>query len=593
MSNRKKAVSSSATSTVSAPQPYLNYSLAFVFAILIVMIGIALISGDDDIFWHLATGKWIVQHHAVPATDVFGVITQSHIWIPFEWGWDVVIYFLYSLMGTFTGVQVLPIIIWLVMFGMLASIMRKAGSTISVILVILLLTLFATVDRMTPRPQVITMLGLSTILWLYIPMRMNGSSSTKRIWLLPVLFLVWVNFHLGVVAGFLLLFVILVSEIVRLIIRRTMRGGNAMPNSKPIVLQLCAVLFVCCVVIVINPHGIETFRYAYSHIQMKLLEVIPEWKSPFSDSLAAGGVLWSYKILLVLGFVSIPYSIRHRDFLPAFIYIAFAIYSLQAVRFIGDYAIVTSFGTVLGLDELLGKYSKPIMRFMKGKGMSYMMLVILTVMVLMIPTDSLYTRLKISRHFGLGIDRNFFPMSLMAFIKEHDIHGNPFNTLGMGGLLIWNQPEEKSFIDTRNLGDDIGKEYYSILTKQPGFAQKLDSYHIDYICMDIKGLIQIPSMMAQSLISYCSTDTLQWRLVFWDDGSFLFVRNEPDFKKVIEDHEYRILNPYLYMYKRMEFDSLRRAEPQVFQKEFERKISEEPDGQIMRFITRYIQQPTK
>ena len=37
---------------------------------------------DDDTFWHLATGRFIVQNGYVPSVDVFGFVTSGSVWIP-------------------------------------------------------------------------------------------------------------------------------------------------------------------------------------------------------------------------------------------------------------------------------------------------------------------------------------------------------------------------------------------------------------------------------------------------------------------------------------------------------------------------------
>ena len=45
-----------------------------------------------DFFWHLATGRWIVEHHALPVFDPF-TLAAAHIpWINGEWLWEVVAY---------------------------------------------------------------------------------------------------------------------------------------------------------------------------------------------------------------------------------------------------------------------------------------------------------------------------------------------------------------------------------------------------------------------------------------------------------------------------------------------------------------------
>ena len=42
-----------------------------------------------DYFWHLATGRWIVEHRAFPLTDPFSVASAQTPWINGEWLFQV------------------------------------------------------------------------------------------------------------------------------------------------------------------------------------------------------------------------------------------------------------------------------------------------------------------------------------------------------------------------------------------------------------------------------------------------------------------------------------------------------------------------
>ena len=76
--------------------PVINYTLLGIFLIFLAFFSTFKITGDDDVFWHLATGRLILNTGHVPSVDVFGYMTQGQEWMPFEWGWDVITYFIYS-----------------------------------------------------------------------------------------------------------------------------------------------------------------------------------------------------------------------------------------------------------------------------------------------------------------------------------------------------------------------------------------------------------------------------------------------------------------------------------------------------------------
>lgn len=53
-----------------------------------------------DLFWHLATGRWIVEHRALPLTDPFTIGSDRVEWINGSWLAQVVAYGLHAITGT-------------------------------------------------------------------------------------------------------------------------------------------------------------------------------------------------------------------------------------------------------------------------------------------------------------------------------------------------------------------------------------------------------------------------------------------------------------------------------------------------------------
>lgn len=52
-----------------------------------------------DLFWHLATGRWIVEHGALPLTDPFAVASDREPWINGSWLAQVFAYALHEIAG--------------------------------------------------------------------------------------------------------------------------------------------------------------------------------------------------------------------------------------------------------------------------------------------------------------------------------------------------------------------------------------------------------------------------------------------------------------------------------------------------------------
>src|SRR5580658_9795375 len=54
---------------------------------------------DEDIWWHLQTGRWILAHHAVPTRDMFSAHAAGQPWIAYSWLFDVLASWLFDLAG--------------------------------------------------------------------------------------------------------------------------------------------------------------------------------------------------------------------------------------------------------------------------------------------------------------------------------------------------------------------------------------------------------------------------------------------------------------------------------------------------------------
>jgi len=52
-----------------------------------------------DLFWHLATGRWIVEHRALPLHDPFALASARVPWINGEWLFELVAYALHAVVG--------------------------------------------------------------------------------------------------------------------------------------------------------------------------------------------------------------------------------------------------------------------------------------------------------------------------------------------------------------------------------------------------------------------------------------------------------------------------------------------------------------
>jgi hypothetical protein len=557
---------------------YAVFGLLGIFLLVVFFAASYKISGDDDLFWHLATGRYIVENKVVPDKDVFGHVTSGMEWIPFEWGWDVLTYTLYNI-GGYNAILTFRSIAYCFIFFVLFMLLRKfrVNSFLSILMMFLLL--IGIMDRLSPRPHIITYIFFVTLLYILLNFKyINREKYSKRLYLLPLIFLVWANSHMGVLAGGLVLFIFTINETIVYLKQGKFSGIDTKPLNKAELKKLWLISAICGLVLLVNPHGISTYIYAYGHTKMKMLETINEWRSPFTKDMDFGITLTIYKWFLYSGVLVLIYSYLRKDLLFALMFIGFAVYSVRAVRFTVDYDMIMFVFITISISYFISRIkSSSFHNFMNGfvpKGIAGAALIYL---VTMIPNGDIYAKMQYYRIPGWGIDDQFMPVQLFDFIKENNIKGTPYNHFGTGGYLVWNFPDQKNYIDSRNLNDDIYYEYNWFMRMKPRFEKMMEERGIDYVIYLDPDMIRRIGDLKELITSYLSTSP-GWKLVFWDDKSMLFLKNVPKFSEVIRKYEYKVIQPYNFLFNKPEFERSIKNNPAAAKEEILRKIQTEPNG---------------
>src|SRR4051812_18635637 len=160
--------------------------------------------GDAGIGWHIRTGQQILSTHAIPRVDPFS--SQLHQpWIAWEWLYDVLVGRL-ELSAGLNGVVWLTAVVIATVFAAMFRLLLSRGTNILVALVLSLLAMAASMIHFLARPHVLSWLFALVWFWILDATESSGARCPRwRIWLLPLLMLIWVNVHGGFLLGFILL----------------------------------------------------------------------------------------------------------------------------------------------------------------------------------------------------------------------------------------------------------------------------------------------------------------------------------------------------------------------------------------------------
>ncbi len=272
----------------------------FVYALMLLS-GNRLLN-DPDTMWQITLGQWILDHHAVPETDIYSFTMYGQPWISTQWLAQVLYARTFSLFG-WSGPVVLAASAIALTFALLAANLRRRLSE-SATLVFIAAALALTAPHLLARPHVLAMAVM--VLWIGGLIDAADRREAPSFWLLPLMAL-WANLHGGFVFGLFLVGPVALDCVVR-------ADANA---RRALLLRwaafgLAAVAAACC-----TPYGWNAILASQKILALgSALPLIMEWRAadfssigPFEIALLLGIGLALYRgvtlppmrILLLLG----------------------------------------------------------------------------------------------------------------------------------------------------------------------------------------------------------------------------------------------------------------------------------------------------
>jgi hypothetical protein len=568
--------------------------LFLLFGIFLCLLTTFKISGDDDIFWHLKTGEYIENTHVVPSTDVFGSVTNGQQWIPFEWGWDLLNYCIYST-GGFTAVIILKTLLFVLMFYFYFQIVKELNFNTSLSILLLVLLSIGIIDRLQAKPQQMSYLFMTAMLYILIHFsRVNRN--TRKIYFIPLIFLIWVNMHMGVLAGAVLLTIFFISELFIYFRQDKFSISKKNPPDKKTLLRFGIIYVASVLVMMVNPHGFYTFTYVNSHLHMKMMDEIIEWYSPFTTVFRGSVYEYIYILFLAGGVITLYYSYKQKDIFTGLVMTVFILFSLQTARYSFDYMVISVIFIIMAGDYFIrNSNSVKLKEFLTaGPALSFITAAVIILGIVLLPSNKLYSLIHYERTFGYGMEEKDYPVKAADFIKKNNINhigSNLFNVYDCGGYLMWDMPGTKTFIDSRGLNDDIYYSFKTIYRMMPGFEQKFDSYNFDYIVWYSHYATGGTTDLQTTIISYLLKKPDKWKLVYWDDYTTVLVKNEEKFKDVIAANEYKYVNPYYFIYYKEPLVKATYEDNQRIIEEIRRNTNLDPNGTFINKIAKAFKVP--
>ncbi len=453
---------------------------------------------DADLWWHLRTGEWIIEHGAVPHSDPFSFTMNGAHWVAHEWLADIALYIL-SRVGGIAALTLASAVIITLTFVVVYC-LSEARPHLAVFT-----TLLAALTSMVTwgaRPQMLTLLFAALTLFILDRARHDP----RWLWTIFPLMLLWANVHSGFFLGLAIIAAHLLGELIEQWLARRRLRANALAPLR--LKSLALTLLGATLVSALNPNGAELLAYPLFTLTSRAMQTyIAEWHSPnFHDvRFIPFALLW---LLLMASLALAPRRPRMTELL---LIIGLGYESLVSIRNIPLFAIVAAplithqWGCVLA--RWLTPSSRAMTRNLNALNWTLIAGIALAAFVRIGAT--------LARDDAAYLQE--FPVSAANYLLDTTARGPILNSYNFGGYLIWRlYPKYQVFIDGRAdvYGDAFMDEYYLRAWQGRGDWQAyLDRYNVQTVVVEPDGAL------AQLLRTQS-----RWQVIHEDSVAAIFQR---------------------------------------------------------------------
>ena len=434
---------------------------------------------DTDFGWHFRCGKELLAGRPCMENNYSYFLPDYKAYYP-GFVYDTLLAINYDHFG-FTGLSLINSLILLLSVVSLYRLL-KGPFWLKVILPLLVL--------LTPGPSIAIGLRPQVVSFLFFLLALNiAELSLKKyryLYLLPLLFILWVNTHIGFIAGIFLLPGIFLNHKLR--------------NLRHIVLPFLMILAATF----INPFGPKVYLEIFRHLQAPLAATIAEWVAP---PLWLKGMI----VFLVLELILFLHLRKQLTWPSLANLLIFTILSYLGIR------------NLIFLSTFLVIYFSRCIPDKKVPDRRLPILAILTMIVfLVIFSKNLTQTANFNSKWENYCAEGQIPYPCEFIKKYPDLKGNVFAMYEWGGFLIWKLPDIKVFADGRTPSwlDENGKSTYEvllvILQAQPSWNEKLTETETDYLLIGPGTFLDIK--LSEDPEQY------QWKQLYRDNTAVFYAK---------------------------------------------------------------------
>lgn len=459
---------------------------------------------DNNVWFHLRTGLWILQTHSVPHSGVFSQYPTLP-WMDSSWAYDLLLAAAYKIFG----LRAIPVLLMLfkVAVAVLTFLLAREARASFWAAVGLSAIAQYVIPISQSLPYSLSMIFFGLELLLLESSRRTGS--VKPLYALPALFLLWANLHALFLLGLVLLILFVSSTWIESWPRRS--AVNWLDREiRPLARQPVLIVSTCSLLAtVVNPYTLHLFAAAYRTLYSAA------GFSYFAEMRAMSfrqPQNYAFMLVIMAAFL----ALGRRRSLRVFELLALTAATLLGFRIQREAWMATLLAVTILADaiERMAR-DRESQEAPRASWENAACAVILTAFLLLaafrLPhQEALRSRLS-----------QTFPVKACDFIRDHGLPQPLFNEYSWGSFLTWYLPEYPVAIDSRLdlYGDELTEGYFKVIAG----GERLDAYPALGNAQTL--LLPKQSGMVKALTTLPVLSS-QYHLAYSDDLAAVFTRQQ-------------------------------------------------------------------
>ncbi|MBN2144425.1 MAG: hypothetical protein JW774_07370 [Candidatus Aureabacteria bacterium] len=446
-----------------------------------------------DFFWHLKTGDLMLAQGHFFYSDPFSYTAFDAPWFNFHILFQVSVSLIHRYFG-FNGLTLYQVFLFFLIFTVCCHDGKNTlGSRLLILFALLCLS-----KRHMLRPE------LGTILFLVLYIRILLSPS-KKFFFLPLLQILFTNTHSAFYLGpVLILFKFLESFFHRKLFSPAVSGRYGM------------ILFFSVLACAVSPYGFKGMLFPVALVSKVTgmedvyKKTILEFASP--DLL---GKDWIYGLYFVLCIAFLVRFIKDRNYFASLVILFTGFLAFSAARNFNlllfcSLPFLLQSDLQVRLESLMGSIAKKII--LAG------VVMIAVLYGYLFASNRYYLEHALVERSGWGINRTVFSDSLPDFLKGIPSTARMFNSMSLGGYLIYHAPHLKVFYDGRLdvYSEDFYRLYLKMISDHDVFTAQAKRFRIDLVILNHSINEGAPLMRLK--------DDPDWELAYLDYHTVVFMK---------------------------------------------------------------------